>query len=164
LAVNLVLLLFWFRSPGPTEAQRRDDLTRLEQQRLAAQLRVRRLQDLRQKVRDATGNEQGFAEANFLRRGSAFSEMLTDLERLAKQNQLQPGDISYTLDDRANQLGWITVAVTLTVDGDYPNLVRFLNRLEQSKLFWIVEGLTVSGRMGQNLRLNLQAATYLLPA
>ena len=49
------------------------------------------------------------------------------------------------------------------VDGEYPDMVRFLNQLEQSKLFWIVESLTVSGKVGQKLRLNLQAATYLLP-
>jgi len=164
LAINVLFLFFWFRSPGRTEAQRREDLTRLEEQQQAAQLRLQQLQQLRKKVRDATRNEQEFAQANFLRRSSAFSEMLTDLERLATENRLQPGDIGYSLDDRGNQLGWVTVAVTLTVDGDYPDLVRFLNRLEQSELFWIVEGLTVSGRMGQKLRLNLQAATYLLPS
>jgi hypothetical protein len=164
LAINVVFALLWFRSPGRTEAQRRDDLARLEEQRQAAQLRVQQLLQLRQKVQDATRNEQEFAEANFLRRSSAFSEMLADLERLATENRLQPGDIGYTLDDRGNQLGWITVAVSLTVDGDYPDLVRFLNRLEQSQLFWIVESLTVSGRMGRQLRLNLQAATYLLPS
>ena len=164
LAANVLLLFFWFRSPGRTEAQRREDISRLESQVQAARIRVEQLEQLRQKVRDATRNEQEFAQENFLSRGTAFSEMLTDLERLASENNLQPGDTGFKLDDRGNQLGWITVGVSLTLDGDYRDLVRFLNRLEQSELFWIVEGLTVSGRVGQKLRLNLQAATYLLPS
>jgi Tfp pilus assembly protein PilO len=164
LAVNVLLLFFWFRSPGRTEAQRREDIARLQEQLHAAQLRVEQLSELRQKVRDATSNEQQFTKANFLSRETAFSEMLFDLERLATENHLQPGDTGFRLDDGRNQLGWITVGVTLTLDGEYPDLVRFLNRLEQSELFWIVEGLTVSGRMGQKLRLNLQAATYVLPS
>jgi Tfp pilus assembly protein PilN len=164
MAANALLLYFWFRSPGRTETEWRQELAQLETEEHAAQLRVQRLQQLEEKVRDATHNEQQFAQASFLRRSSAFSQMLTDLERLAADNHLVPGDAGFNLDDRNNQLGWVTVQVTLTVNGNYPDLVRFLNQLEQSKLFWIVESLTVSSKTGQNLTLNLQAATYLLPS
>lgn len=164
LAANGLLLFFWFRSPGRTEAEWRQDLAHLEAQEQAAHLRVEQLQQLEQKVRDATHNEQQFAQASFLQRSSAFSEMLTDLERLATDNHLVPGDAGFNLDDKSNQLGWVTVHVSLTVNGNYPDLVRFLNQLEQSKLFWIVESLTVSSKTGQKLSLNLQASTYLLPS
>ena len=164
LAADVLFVFLWVRSPGRTESQRKADIARLESQQQEAQRHVELLQQLRQKVRDATHNEQEFTQANFLRRSAAFSEMLTDLERLATENNLLPGDISYKLDDRTNELGWITVSVSLSVSGAYPDLVRFLNRLEQSKLFWIVEGLTVNAREGDRLRLELQAATYLLPS
>src|SRR5262249_10783664 len=114
-----------------------------------------------------TQNEQKFSQANFLSRSNAFSAMLTDLEELASENHLQPSDASYRLNSADNKLGWTNVEVTLDLEGDYPNLVRFLNKLEQSKLFWIVESLDVSGQQsqqGSKLRLNLQAATYLLPS
>ena len=60
--------------------------------------------------------------------------------------------------------GLLEHRIEYEVSGSFPDLVRFLNQLEQSKLFWIVESLTVSGKVGQKLRLNLQAATYLLPS
>jgi Tfp pilus assembly protein PilO len=162
--VNVALLFLLFRSPGRTEIQRRQDLARLQAQHQTAKSRVEQLRLIQQKVRDATRNEQGFAEANFLPRSSAFSEMLTDLERLARENRLQPGDIAYRLNEDSNQLGWVNVNVSLTVGGSYSDLVRFLNRLEQSTLFWIVEDVAVSGKQGQGLRLSLEAATYLLPS
>lgn len=164
MGINAVLLFFLFRSPGRTESERRDDLARREAQQHAAELRVQQLQHLQQKVLDATHNEQEFAQANFLPRSTAFSQMLADLGRLATENRLQPGDIGYDIKERDNELGWVNVDVSLMVEGDYSDLVRFLNQLEQSKLFWIVESLTVSGKAGQKLRLNLKAATYLLPS
>ena len=164
LGINVVLLFFLFRSPGRTEAERRDDISRLTAEQRAAQLRVQKFTQLQHKMQDAVHHEQEFAQANFLPRTTAFSQMLTDLERLATENQLQPGDITYTLNAADNRLGWMNVDVSLVVEGDYPNLVGFLNELEQSKLFWIVESLTVSGKVAQKLRLNLQAATYLLPS
>ena len=164
LGINAVLLFLLFRSPGRTESERRDDISRLTAEQRAAQDQVQKFRQLQHKMQDAVHNEQEFAQANFLPRSTAFSQMLTDLERLATENQLQPGDITYTLNADDNQLGWVNVDVSLVVEGDYSNLVGFLNELEQSKLFWIVESLTVSGKVAQKLRLNLQAATYLLPS
>ncbi|HWP85730.1 MAG TPA: type 4a pilus biogenesis protein PilO [Terriglobia bacterium] len=163
-AVNVALLALLLRAPGRSEAQRREELARLQTQLQEAQSRVQRLRLIQQKVRDATRNEQEFAAANFLPRSSAFSQMLADLERLAAESRLSPGDVAYRLNEEANQLGWVNVNVSLTVGGSYSDLVRFLNRLEQSKLFWIVEGMAVSGKQGQGLQLNLEATTYLLPS
>ena len=164
LGINAVLLFLLFRSPGRSESERRDDILRLTAEQRAAQVQVEKFRQLQHKMQDAVHNEQEFAQANFLPRSTAFSQMLTDLERLATENQLQPGDKTYTLNADDNQLGWVNVDVSLVVEGDYSSLVGFLNELEQSELFWIVESLTVSGKVGQKLRLNLQAATYLLPS
>jgi type IV pilus assembly protein PilO len=164
LVANGVLLFFLFRSPGLTATERQSEISRLETEQRAVQARVQHLTDLRKKVQDATQNEQKFAQVNFLPRSSAFSKMLTDLERLATENRLQPTDSSYRPDSNGNNLGWTDVEVSLSFEGDYADLVRFLNRLEQSNLFWIVEGMDVSGQQGQKLRLNMQAATYLLPS
>ena len=164
LLLNGVLVFFLFRSPGLTAAERQKEVARLESQQRTAESRVQHLMELKKKVQDATQNEQKFSQANFLSRSSAFSAMLTDLEQLASDNHLQPSTATYHLNEGDNKLGWTNVEVALEVDGDYPNLVRFLNQLEKSKLFWIIESLDVSGQQGSKLRLNLQAATYLLPS
>ena len=164
LLINGVLVFLLFRSPSLTAAEREREVGRLEAQVSALESRVNRLSQLKTKVRDATQNEEKFSQANFLSRSSAFSTMLTDLEQLASENHLVPSNATYHLNDTDNKLGWTAVGVNLQLDGDYPSLVRFLNQLEQSKLFWIIESMDVSGQQGSGLRLNLQAVTYLLPS
>jgi Tfp pilus assembly protein PilO len=164
MALTAILLLFLFRSSGRTAAERQDEVTRLDAKQRLAQSRIEQLRALKQRVQDATQNEQRFAQGNFLPRSSAFSQMLSDLEKLATANKLQPSDISYRLNEKDNKLGWTNVGVSLQIEGDYSSLVRFLNQLEQSKLFWIIEGLEVSGQLGEHLRLTMQASTYLLPS
>ena len=164
LAINVILVFFLVKSPGLTAADRQKEVASLETRVRNAESRVNRLEQLKTKVRNATQNEEKFSQANFLTRSSAFSTMLSDLEQLASANHLVPSNATYNLDSKDNNLGWTSVTVRLQLDGDYPSLVRFLNQLEKSKLFWIIESMDVSGQQGSTLRLNLQAVTYLLPS
>ena len=163
-ALNGILFFLLFRAPMGSPEDREAELQRLEAQHRAASEQVRQLRQMREKVQAATRNEQQFAQENFLQRSSAFSKMIENLEDLASSNQLRPSDITYRLDPEDNQLGWVNVEVTLAVEGEYPNIVRFVNELEQSDLFWIIRGLEVSGDPAARLRLNLQTETYLLPS
>lgn len=172
LALNAVAVFFLFRSPSGSAESRQRDLAALEAHHDVVQAQVQQLHQLRAKVLSATQAEQEFAQQNFLPRGSAFSQMIQNLSDLAAQNRLRPSDATYRLNEERNQLGWVYVEVSLVVEGQYPDLVRFVNQLEQSSLFWIIKGMGVSGQQQQQqqvqgtpgLRLNLMAATYLTPS
>jgi Tfp pilus assembly protein PilO len=159
----VVLIFLLLRSQATTAAARQAELAALQAQHRAAQLQVEQLRDLRSKVAMATQNEQQFAGDNFLPRGAAFSEIMANLTDLAARSGLRPSDITFPMDQGDNQLGWVRVTANLAVEGEYPNLIRFLNELERSQLFWILQSLEVSSQGGQ-LRLNLQATTYLTPS
>jgi len=90
--------------------------------------------------------------------------MTQNLNDLAAQNRVRPSDISFQFNQSDNQLGWVYVEASLSVQGDYSSLVRFINQLERSQLFWILKGLDVSGGNSPGLRLNLTVATYLTPS
>src|SRR5262249_16620735 len=151
MALNVAVLFFLFRSPSGSAESRRNQLETLETQHAQLQGRVLQLRTLRGKVLMATQSEQTFAKDNFLPRGTAFARMIENLSDLASHNQLRSSDISYQTNEGENQLGWVYVEVTLAVEGDYPHLVRFINELEQSQLFWILKGLDVSGKTGTGL-------------
>jgi hypothetical protein len=55
------------------------------------------------------------------------------------------------------------VDVTATVNGDYPSVVRFINGLQRSEKFYILDDLTLASA-AQNpaapLRVNLHLKTY----
>src|SRR5688500_7037883 len=159
LAANAILIFFLFRAPGASEAERHAEIASLQAEERAARERVEKLRDLQQKAQAATENERDVVSANVLQSSSASLQILAELDRLAKENGLEAGGITYTPNQEANGLGWTNVTASVSVEGEYPNLVRFINDLEKSGLFWIIQSLDVSGQTGSELRLNLHAAT-----
>jgi hypothetical protein len=155
-----VLLFLAFRPPGPSLAEREAEFSRSRAQYETALSTVKQMHDLQTKFQSALQNDQQFSQDHFLQRKTAFSAMLTDLERLASQNQLKTSDISYELTDDTKQQGLVGVEVTMTLEGEYSDLVHFINRLEQSQLFWITDSLNVVPSTGRGLRLSIRMGTY----
>ena len=164
LALDAVLLALLFHRPGHTLGQQQQELTRVRDRRDGAKSTVAQMRELRAKLQVALQNGQSFAKENFQARSSGFSAVLTDLEHQASENRLKPSGVSYRLDAEKLQPGWTNVGVTLTVEGEYPDLIRFINHLEQSDLFWIIRGLTVTAGTGKGLRMSLQMETYFIPS
>lgn len=162
--LNGILLLLVFRPPSRSLAERQQELEETRGRHEAVSRGVAQMRELRTKLQAGIQDGREFSEKNFLARKTAFSAMLEDLEQLASQNRLKPAGVNYRLNDERNQPGWVNVEVTLTVEGDYPDLVRFINRVEQSELFWMIDSLNVSGSPSRGLRLSLQMGTYLLPS
>lgn len=160
LALNGSLLFLVFRPLDRSPAERQAELQRSRVQYEGALNTVKQMRDLRARVQAAIQNDQQFSREHFLPRKTAFSAMLTDLERLASQNRLKTSSVSYRLKEDPKQPGFVNVEVTMTIDGQYSDLVQFINRLEQSQLFWIIDSLNVSPSANRGLRLNLEMGTY----
>lgn len=163
-ALDVVLLALVLRPPGSTLLARQERFERVRRDHETARDTLRQIQDLRTKLETALRNGHEFVEQNFLPRDKAFSILLSDLERLASENHLRPADVKYRLKEEGGQPGWTDVEVSLTVEGEYSDLVRYVNRLEQSQLFWLIDGLDVSGSPGKELRLAMAMRTYLIPS
>ena len=164
LALDAVLLALVLRPPGSSLLARQERFASVRRQHEAAQSNLRQMQTLQTKLQAALRNGREFAMQNFLLRDKAFSTLLSDLERLASESRLRPADIKYRLKDEDAQPGWTNVEVSLTVEGEYADLVHFVNRLEQSSLFWLIDGMDVSGSPGKQLRLAVIMRTYLIPS
>ena len=164
LGLNAVLLALVFHRPGSTLSQQQADLVRSRERRDIARDSVAQMRDLRSKLHSALQNGDQFAKDHFLSRGAGFSVILQDLEDQASDVGLRPGGITYQLEEEQDQPGWTGVEVTLVVAGDYPDLLRFIHRLEQSNLFWIINGISVSGGADRELRMNLTMQTYFIPS
>jgi len=162
LALNALLLALLYYRPGLTLSEQQADLVRARLRRDAAQETVAQMRQLREKLQAALQNGEQFAREHFQARNTGFSAILADLERRASESKLTPGGITYRLAEQPDQPGWTSVDVTLAVEGEYPDLLRFIHQLEQSELFWMINSLTVAGDVGQGLRMNLQMQTYLV--
>jgi len=168
LTLNAVLVALVSRPRGHTLLDRQEELRSVRARQEEGQNAVVEMRDLRGKVEVALQNGEEFSRKNFLTRHSAFSAILTDLEHLASESRLKPAGTSYQLEDEKERPGWTNVEVTLGVEGEYPDLVRFINHLEQSNLFWIIDSLNVAGAStgtpSRGLRLTLKMQTYFIPS
>ena len=161
--LNAALLVMVLRPPGQSLVDRQKQYQQSRTRYDATLATVKQMRDLQSKLQSAIENNRGFAREHFLDRGTAFSAMVAELEKLATASQLKTSTIGYGLKDETKQPGFVNVSVTITLEGSYPDLVRFINRLEQSQLFWMIGNMNVSGSSApgsKGLRLNLTMETY----
>ena len=164
MAANAVLLVLFFRPPSRTLAQQEAELQRISARHATLLATVQRMRDLSSQLQEAIQTGRQFPQEHFLQPEGAFSAMLEDLQEVATQNSLTPASINYQREEHASRPGWVSIKVRLSVDGQYADLVRFINSLEQSPLFWILNNLKVSGSAARGLRLDLEMETYIVPS
>jgi Tfp pilus assembly protein PilO len=56
--------------------------------------------------------------------------------------------------------GLMEVEITTAIEGDYESLISFLNKLEHSDNFYVLDSLALASSTAGKLRLNLKLRTY----
>jgi Tfp pilus assembly protein PilO len=89
------------------------------------------------------------------------SSMTADLDDVARQSGLQIITLAAKQKDLSAR-GLTEVEIDLTVNGDYSGVARFVNGLQRSAKFYIVDGLALSTEsQGQNVNGPLRVAMHL---
>jgi len=159
LAIDVFLLGYNVlrQTPGPG-AQRQEELL------MQAQV-VRLRQDVEQAqhVRDHLGDVQRecdeFFSSELRPASSGYSSIVADLNGIAKEAGLRTSGLTFTQHDIGNR-GIEEIEIAGTVEGAYPNLVTFINGLERSHSFYVLESLELASSTGSELRMNLRLKTY----
>jgi type IV pilus assembly protein PilO len=90
---------------------------------------------------------------------SAFLERLGDLKT---KSQVQLTRASYT---QARGSGDLTeIRMDAGVSGDYLGIMRFINGLERSQIFFVIRAMNLTGQQSGTVNLRLQVSTWLRPA
>jgi len=100
-----------------------------------------------------------FFTTHFHPAGAGYSAISGDLGDLSRAAGLRSDAISFhqhTPDAR----GLMQVDITTAVEGDYDGLIQFLNKLEHSDNFYVLDGLSLASSTAGKLRLNVQLRTY----
>jgi type IV pilus assembly protein PilO len=91
------------------------------------------------------------------------SQVLAELGELAKKNNVRMVRVSYptarVLVGSADELTELKMDASLS--GDYRPLVQFINGLERDKMFFLINGVTLTGQQGGLVSLRLGLTTYL---
>jgi hypothetical protein len=99
----------------------------------------------------------GFYKNRFAERDS---ELLVELGKLANDNGIRMQQARYKEEDPETP-GVIPIEIEGSFSGDYLQLVRFINTLERSKMFFEVDGVELAGESKGPVKLQITIHSYL---
>ena len=132
----------------------------LNQLRVELHKKTREVEPLRgmdKKIVLAKDQISGFYKDRF---AAKDSDLLKELGRLAAENGVRMQQAKYKEED-AESSGVIPVEIEGGFSGDYLQLVRFINTLERSKLFFTVDGVDLAGENTGSVKLQIAMHSYL---
>ena len=139
-AAALIVLKPWGGSPEDLARQMED----LRRQVLLRQAGVARTKALVAKVEKARSEGDRFLNDFVMSRRTASSTIVSELSQMAKQAGIKPKEASFVFEpiEGSDTLSMMTVAAGY--EGSYQNLTQFINLLDRSPRFLIVESLQAS--------------------
>ncbi len=88
-----------------------------------------------------------------------YSAISADLGKIAKDSGLQVNSTRFR-QKAIEKHGVDEITIGLTMEGAYPALVSFINSLERSNNFYVLDSLTLDSTAGGTLRLSLELRTF----
>src|SRR5882672_39619 len=100
-----------------------------------------------------------FFTTHFHPAGEGYSAISDDLGSLSRSSGLQADSITFH-QHSPDARGLMELEIATAVEGDYDSLIQFLNKLEHSDNFYVLDGLSLASSSAGKLRLNLQLRTF----
>jgi len=148
-----------------TEGSRQDPATlRAERDRLALQAKLLRA-DVERAERIRAGLPQtgkdcdAFYHQSFLDSATGYSQIESDLDAIAAQSGVKTSDLSFKT-TQIKDRSVTEITINTSVDADYPAVIRFINGLERSKNFYLLDNLRLGSAGLGGLKLDLELHTY----
>jgi type IV pilus assembly protein PilO len=154
--INLVLavrLVYAWNSAEEGNAAR---LAQHETEYRAMQLKTKPLRGLDKKIAQAQLDEQAFYEKRF---PDSYSEVLREIGALAVKDNVLLNRVQYA-QGKPNE-GVSEILMEASLSGDYAPVVRFINNLERDKVFFLIDGIALSGQQNGIVSLRMRLQTYL---
>ena len=142
-------VLFYFFAVSPLDAREQETLARIEASRRQLEQKEEGLEELRiiaGKVEKARTAGDELLNQITIERRVTFSTLVTELDGAAAEAGIQDRDRVYDMEpiDGTEQYG--IVSINANFRGEYEKLVNFLNRIDRSERFLIIESLGASPR------------------
>jgi Tfp pilus assembly protein PilO len=154
---GVLIVLNWRLSTSPGTNPSQVLLLRARRDIMAAD--IRRGEDIRKGLPNVQSQSDDFFQKDLRHAEQGYSSVLSDLDVLAKEAGLQ--FTSTRIRERPVEKRDVKeVTVSISIQGAYPSLVSFINGLERSHNFYLLDSLTLDSSNEGTLRLNLELRTY----
>lgn len=157
--LDLACVGYLFSPAGRSRQARQREYVKLRQQLVAKQQEVLPTRGMDQKLKVASQDITGFYGTRF---PTEYSSVAEELGKIAADTGVHVSGVKYDEKDAAIE-GVRKLTMELSISGDYLQEVKFINSLERSKMFFLVDGITLGEQQG-NVRLQLKLETYMREA
>jgi hypothetical protein len=100
-----------------------------------------------------------FFTTHFHPAGAGYSAVSEDLGELSRSAGLRSDTITFR-QHSPDARGLVEIEIGTAIEGDYESLINFLDKLEHSENFYVLDSLALASSSAGKLRLNLQLRTY----
>jgi type II secretion system (T2SS) protein M len=159
LALDLALLGFlWRFSLQQPESLRADrDRLALDAKKLRAD--VDRGEKIRASLPQAGKDCDAFYLESFLDSPTGYSQIESDLDGIATKAGVRISGFTFKQKELKDR-GVTEIQITTNLDADYPAIIQFINGLERSKNFYLLDSLRLASATSGGIRLDLDLHTY----
>lgn len=159
LAADIALAVFLVRSSreAPDEMRAQRDRLAVESRLLKAD--VERGQKIRASLPQVGKDCQDFYQRSFLDVTTGYSSIETDLGSIASKAGLKTSGFSFK-EEEIKDRGVTEMTITTSVDGNYAAVIEFINGLERSKNFYLLNNLSLNSATSGEIKLALELHTY----
>jgi len=137
---------------------------RAQRDRLAAQAKllkadVKRGEKIRESLPQIGKDCDAFYHDRFLNAATGYSAIEADLVELTGKAGLKTTGFTFKQKDVKDH-GVTEISIETGVSGDYPSIIRFINDLEHSKNFYLLDNLRLESASTGGIRLSLDLRTF----
>jgi type IV pilus assembly protein PilO len=156
-AIDVVAVIILLSPLVGSGESRKQEMQQLQSELRQKTRQVEPLRGLDKKVVLASQEIDTFYRERLPDRESTISE---ELGKLASQSGVKIGQAKYDTKE-AEEIGLTPFFIEATCQGDYLQLMRFINGLERDKTFFIVNSVVLGDAQGGSVKLQLKLETYL---
>jgi Type II secretion system (T2SS), protein M subtype b len=153
----LVVFLWNGSRQGPDTLRAERNQLSLQAKLLRADLK--RGEAIRQSLPQVGKDCDTFYDESFLDAKTGYSRIESDLDSIAQKANVKTPALSFKQKSIEGR-GVTEISINTAVDADYPSVIRFINGLERSKNFYLVDGLRLASAKTGTIQLEITMHTY----
>jgi Tfp pilus assembly protein PilO len=159
LAADIGLVVFLWRNSQQSPAEVRAQLDRLSLQAKLRRAEVARGDKIRASLSQVGKDCDQFYHDTFLDKASGYSALDADLGSIAAKAGLHMSGTNYK-EAEVKGRGVTEISISTGVEGSYSSIIQFINGLEQSKNFYLLNDLHLTSAKAGAIKLELALRTY----
>jgi Tfp pilus assembly protein PilO len=161
LAANLVMAVMAFKPFGGSAEDLARQQAAKDAQLAALTAQIRNATQLVDKVKVARQAGDEFMARYFMNRQTTTSDIYSELERIAESSSISLGQQTYQFDDVEGSDTIKMLSLSVGCEGTYQNLTKFVNLLDRSPRFLLVENIHANPvQNGQKLNVTFKIDTF----